>query len=211
MIKKLHKVIKRFFDICFALISLMVLSPILLFITILIWLSSGAPIFYRGVRIGLHGKPFKILKFRTMVEDAEKIGGPSTAYNDPRLTAAGKFLRKYKLDELPQLFNILKGEMSVIGPRPQVEHYTKLYSPEEQIILTVKPGLTDYSSIEFINLDQLLGDEDVDVKYLREIEPKKNKLRIRYARENSVLIDFKIFYMTIFQLFRIQSVWNIKD
>lgn len=156
------------------------------------------------------GNPFRIFKFRTMVVDAEKIGGPSTALNDPRLTRIGKFLRKYKIDELPQLINILTGEMSFVGPRPQVEKYTKLYNDEEQIILSVHPGLTDYASIELINLDQILGDDAVDEKYLREIEPEKNRLRMKYAREHSFLIDFKIILMTLTQMFKIESLWNIK-
>ena len=111
---------KRLFDFLCTLVGLLILSPILLVIALLIWIDSGRPIFYRGVRCGLYGKPFMMFKFRTMVVNAEKIGGPSTALNDPRLTRLGKFLRKYKLDELPQLFNILKGEMSVVGPRPQI-------------------------------------------------------------------------------------------
>jgi lipopolysaccharide/colanic/teichoic acid biosynthesis glycosyltransferase len=119
-----------------------------------------------------------------MVPNAERIGGPSTGLNDPRLTKLGTFLRKYKLDELPQLINVLKGDMSIVGPRPQVEEYTKLYNDEEKIILSVKPGITDYASIRFINLDQILGDANVDEKYLREIEPEKNKLRIKYRPQN---------------------------
>jgi len=146
-----------------------------------------------------------------MVNDAEKIGGPSTALNDPRLTKIGKFLRKYKVDELPQFVNILQGKMSVVGPRPQVEGYTKLYDDDEKIILSVKPGLTDYASIKFINLDQVLGDESVDEKYLKEIEPQKNKLRMKYAKEHSFWIDIKIILMTFMQMLKIQTLWNIKD
>jgi lipopolysaccharide/colanic/teichoic acid biosynthesis glycosyltransferase len=146
-----------------------------------------------------------------MVIDAEKIGGPSTALNDPRLTRIGKFLRKYKLDELPQLINILIGDMSFVGPRPQVEYYTRSYSDEEKIILSVRPGLTDYASVHFINLDAILGDENVDEKYSREIEPLKNRLRIKYARRNNLFIDMKIILMTLTQMFKIKSKWNIKN
>lgn len=146
-----------------------------------------------------------------MVINAEKIGGPSTALNDLRLTIIGKFLRKYKLDELPQLINILRGEMSFVGPRPQVEQYTKLYNDEEKIILSVKPGVTDYASIKFINLDKILGDEKVDNKYLQEIEPQKNKLRIKYAKEHTLWVDFKIVFQTVIHLFKIKSLWNIED
>jgi len=203
--------LKRIFDFIAALCALLVLWPPLLIISILIITDSRGPIFYRGVRTGLHGKPFRIYKFRTMVIDAEKIGGPSTALNDPRLTRIGKFLRKYKFDELPQLINILIGDMSFVGPRPQVEYYTRSYSDEEKIILSVKPGLTDYASIHFINLDAILGDENVDEKYSREIEPLKNRLRIKYARRNNLFIDMKIILMTLTQMFKIKSKWNIKN
>jgi lipopolysaccharide/colanic/teichoic acid biosynthesis glycosyltransferase len=144
-----------------------------------------------------------------MVPDAEKMGGLSTALNDPRLTKIGAFLRKYKIDELPQLINVLIGDMSIVGPRPQFEKYTKLYNDEEKIILMVKPGITDYASIRFINLDKILGDEKVDEKYLREIEPEKNRLRIKYAREHSFWVDCRIIVLTMLQMLRIRSVWNI--
>jgi len=129
--------------------------------------------------------------------NAEMVGGPSTAYNDARFTPLGKFLRKYKLDEIPQLLNILRGDMSFVGPRPQVEKYTSLYKDEELMILSVKPGLTDYASIKFINLDEILGDVSVDDKYLREIEPEKNKLRIKYVKERSFLVDVKLILATL--------------
>ena len=203
--------IKRLLDFGLAILGFIVTLPIILVISALIKSGSPGPVFYRGVRTGIHGVPFKIFKFRTMVVNAEKIGGPSTALNDPRLTRIGKFLRKYKLDELPQLFNILFGEMSFVGPRPQVEKYTKLYRGEEKIILQVKPGLTDYASIHFIHLDALLGDDDVDEKYINEVEPLKNKLRIKYAKESSLWVDTKIFFMTLFQLFKIRSKWNIQN
>ncbi len=146
-----------------------------------------------------------------MVPEAEKIGGPSTALNDPRVTSTGKFLRKYKFDEFPQLINILRGEMSFVGPRPQVEKYTRLYTEEEKVILSVKPGLTDYASIRFINLDALLGDGDVDEKYLRIVEPEKNRLRVEYAKNPSFLKDMKILFWTIIQMFRIRSLWNTRN
>jgi lipopolysaccharide/colanic/teichoic acid biosynthesis glycosyltransferase len=202
--------IKRILDFFFALIALIFLFPFLTLVAIAIKINSPGPILYRGVRTGINGKSFKILKFRTMVKDAEKIGGPSTALNDPRLTEIGKFLRKYKIDELPQLINILLGEMSFVGPRPQVEKYTSLYSGEEKFILSVRPGLTDYASIRFINLDKILGDENVDEKYKKEIEPEKNRLRIKYVREQSLWTDFKILSQTFISLFKINSLWNTK-
>lgn len=203
--------IKRFLDFFLAVVGIGALSPILLCLGSLVKATSSGDIFYRGWRSGLNGRPFRIFKFRTMVPEAERIGGPSTALNDPRLTTIGKFLRKYKLDELPQLLNIITGDMSFVGPRPQVKEYTEKYNREEKIILSVKPGLTDYASIKFINLDQLLGDVSVDEKYLREIEPEKNRLRVKYAQEESFLVDFKILLMTVKEILKIRSVWNIED
>jgi lipopolysaccharide/colanic/teichoic acid biosynthesis glycosyltransferase len=200
---------KRLFDFIFALIVLVVLLPLFLVIAIIIKKESPGPVFYRGIRSGLYGKPFRIFKFRTMVVNAEQLGGVSTALNDPRLTKVGAFLRKYKLDEFPQFLNVLFGDMSIVGPRPQVEKYTKLYNDEDRVILTVKPGITDYASIQFINLDQILGDEKVDEKYIQEVEPVKNRLRVKYAREHSFLVDCKIIFFTILQMLRIRSVWNI--
>lgn len=193
---------KRLFDAFFSILGLILVSPVLLVIVFLIKNEDSGPILYRGVRVGQFGKLFKIFKFRTMVVNAENIGGPSTALNDPRLTRIGKFLRRYKLDELPQLINIFLGDMSFVGPRPQVEKYVKLYNSEEKIILNAKPGLTDYASIKFINLDEILGDNQVDEKYLKEIEPEKNKLRVKYVNEQSFLVDLKILLKTFFQLFR---------
>jgi len=201
---------KRLFDLLTSLLVIPIFAPVFVLVAIIIKLDSHGPVFYRGERTGLGGRPFNIFKFRTMVSNAEKIGGPSTALNDPRLTRSGRFLRRYKIDELPQLFNILQGDMSFVGPRPQVERYTKLYSDEEQVILSVRPGLTDYASIRFINLDQILGDDAVDDKYLKEIEPEKNRLRMRYAMDHSLLIDLKIIALTFLQMLRIRSKWNIE-
>jgi lipopolysaccharide/colanic/teichoic acid biosynthesis glycosyltransferase len=203
--------LKRIFDIVISLILFFCIWPLFVVVAVAVKLSSPGPIFYRGVRSGLYGKPFRIYKFRSMVIDAEKLGGHSTALNDPRLTPIGKFLRKHKLDEIPQLFNIILGHMSFVGPRPQVENYTKLYSNEEKIILTVRPGLTDYASIRFMNLDAILGDENIDEKYFREIEPEKNRLRIKYAKEHNFWIDLRLIFMTLLQLLRIRSLWNIKN
>ncbi len=203
--------LKRLFDITACFVALPFLFAFFAITAIVIKLDSHGPVFYRGWRTGLGGRPFRIYKFRTMVIDAEMIGGPSTALNDSRLTRIGKFLRKYKIDELPQFINILTGEMSFVGPRPQVEKYTKLYNDEEQIILSVRPGLTDYASIEFINLDKILGDKQVDEKYLREIEPEKNRLRMKYAKDHSFFIDLKIIMITFMQMLKIRSKWSTED
>lgn len=146
-----------------------------------------------------------------MFVNAEKVGGPSTALNDPRLTKVGKSLRKYKLDELPQLINILLGEMSFVGPRPQVERYTKLYTEEENVILSVLPGLTDYASIKFINQEEILGDGEVDDKYFLKIEPEKNKLRIKYVKECSLWVDLIIIIKTAISFLKTRVRRNIQD
>lgn len=203
---------KRLFDLVLCLLLLPMLAPLLLAIALMVKLMSPGPVFYLGARVGLNGKLFLIIKFRTMIVDAESVGfGPSTAHNDPRVTAIGRFLRRHKLDELPQLFNILKGEMSFVGPRPQVERFTRLYSSDEQIILTVRPGLTDYASIKFANLGELLGDDDIEAKYLREIEPEKNRLRIKYVREKSLLVDIKILLLTGLRLLHLSVPWKLVE
>jgi lipopolysaccharide/colanic/teichoic acid biosynthesis glycosyltransferase len=200
----IYSIWKRIFDIIVSICGLLIFSPLIAFIAIVIKLNSEGPVIYKGTRVGKDGILFQIFKFRTMVANAERLGGPSTANNDKRLTSVGKYLRKYKLDELPQLVNTLKGEMSIVGPRPQVQYYASLYQGENKRILEIKPGLTDYASIEYINLDQILGDENVDEKYFREIEPKKNKLRLRYVHERSFRVDMKIISKTLFKLFRIR-------
>ena len=204
--------IKRLFDIAFSSIGLFASVPFLMVIAGLIKIEDPrGPIFYRGLRIGRYGKPFRIYKFRTMSLNAEEVGGPSTALNDPRLTRVGKFLRKYKLDEIPQLINILLGEMSFVGPRPQVEQYTRLYNDKEKVILSVRPGLTDYASVKFLNLDEILGDGDVDEKYFRQVEPEKNMLRIKYVKECSFWVDLTIILKTVLSLFRIRRAWNTQN
>ncbi len=197
---------KRMFDIFFSVGGLIVLSPVLFLICLMVKATSRGPVFYRGVRSGMNGRPFRIFKFRSMVPNAERIGGPSTAMNDPRLTGVGKLLRKYKLDELPQLMNILAGDMSFVGPRPQVLEYTKRYKGEEELILSVKPGLTDYASLKFINLDELLGDGNVDEKYLGEVEPEKNRLRLLYVKRCSFGEDLRILFKTVRKMFGI--IWR---
>ena len=189
--------LKRFFDIIVSFFGLIIVSPLLGLIAIIIKMDSKGPVFYRGERVGRFGKTFKIWKFRTMVENAEKIGSIHASSNDPRITKIGKFLRKYKLDELPQLINILKGEMSFVGPRPQVKYYVDLYNEEEKISLIVRPGMTDYASIRYINQEDLVDEENVDKSYQEKIEPEKNQLRVKYAKNNSLLIDAKIIFQTI--------------
>jgi lipopolysaccharide/colanic/teichoic acid biosynthesis glycosyltransferase len=145
-----------------------------------------------------------------MVVNADRVGGPSTALNDSRRTWIGKFIRKYKIDELPQLFNVLMGDMSLVGPRPEVEEYTRLYQGQEKIILNVRPGITDYASLEFINLAEVLGKEDVDRVYTEEIRPIKNSLRVKYVKEQTICGDMKIVLKTVWQILKLfgRRKWN---
>ena len=188
---------KRIFDIIVSILCLVVFSPAFLTAALIIKLGDGGSVFYRGTRIGKDGKPFRIFKFRTMVVDAEKIGGPSTADDDPRITRIGKFLRKTKLDELPQIINVLTGEMSIVGPRPEVPVYVDMFSEEEKAILSVRPGITDYASIW--NPDEgaaLKGSDDPERVYKEKIRPKKIELQLRYIKERSFLTDIKIIMQT---------------
>lgn len=194
--------IKRLFDVLLSFLVLLLIWPIILFVAIAIKLTSPGPVFYRGIRTGLYGLPFRILKFRTMVVDAEKLGGPTTGTNDKRVTAIGAFLRKTKLDELPQFINVLKGDMSLVGPRPEVLEYTATYTGEEKVIVLLRPGITDYASIEFADLDDRVGDEDPD-KYFREhIMPRKTELRIKYVKEWSLVSDFHILWATFLRVIK---------
>lgn len=172
--KKFYNVhMKSKLDFLLALVFLIVLLPVYIIISLAIIIDSGFPIFYKADRGGYKGVPFKIFKFRSMVKNADKIGGGTTALNDPRITRVGAFLRKTKLDEIPQLFNILNGTMSFIGPRPELLKYTNQYEGEEKLILEVRPGITDYSSIEFINLDEIVGGENADEMYEKHVLKKK--------------------------------------
>jgi lipopolysaccharide/colanic/teichoic acid biosynthesis glycosyltransferase len=165
---------------------------------VLIKLEDGGLIFYRGLRIGRHGKPFRIFKFRTMVVNAEKIGGPSTADDDPRITSIGKILRKYKLDELPQLINVLIGDMSLVGPRPEVQQYVDMFTEQEKAILSVRPGITDWASIS--NPDEgavLAGSLDPEKTYLEKIRPEKVRLQLEYVRRHSFWVDITIIGQTL--------------
>ena len=189
---------KRLFDILFSALGLLFLSPIFLIIAILIKREDRGPILYRGVRIGKFGKTFKIFKFRTLVANAEKIGGPSTADDDPRITKVGKLIRKYKLDELPQLINVLKGEMSFVGPRPEVPFYVKMFTEEERTILSLRPGITDWASLW--NPDEgatLAGSPDPEKTYMEKIRPEKIRLQLKYVRERSFWADLKILLLTM--------------
>ena len=193
--------VKRSFDLLVAGIGLLFAAPALLVISAIIKITSPGPICYRGERVGRHGKPFRIFKFRSMVVNADKIGGSSTSDRDPRITRIGLFLRKFKLDELPQIFNVLSGQMSLIGPRPEVQQYVDMYTDEEQQILELRPGITDWASIW--NSDEgalLAGAEDPDKAYEEIIRPTKLRLQLEYARTHTLWVDIKIVCFTAYKM-----------
>jgi lipopolysaccharide/colanic/teichoic acid biosynthesis glycosyltransferase len=205
----IYRFAKRVTDLGCSAAAVVVLGPVMLLIAALIKAGSPGPVFYRGQRAGKDGRVFRILKFRSMVVDAERKGGFSTAIDDPRLTRTGRFIRKYKLDELPQFFNVLAGDMSLVGPRPQVLFYTDKYTGDERSILSVKPGITDLASLYFSDMDSVLGSGDVDARYLAEVEPVKNRLRLRYVREQSYLLDLRILVETAFKLIGFENVTGL--
>lgn len=195
-----NRCIKRIIGLIVALPFLVVALPFYLIISIAIIIEDGWPVFYRPLRGGYKGKSFRIFKFRTMVKNADKIGGGTTANHDPRITRVGGFLRKTKLDETANLINILIGTMSFIGPRPELLQYTDKYEGDEKEILEVRPGVTDYSSIEFINLDEIVGSGNADEMYEKLVLKKKNALRVKYAETVSFITDCKIFFTTIWKV-----------
>lgn len=195
---------KRLFDITFSTLGFLAVLPVLMVISLLIRRSSPGPVFYRGERVGRFGKPFRIFKFRTMVTDADRLGPLATPDNDPRVTALGKLLRKYKLDELPQLLNVLRGEMSLVGPRPEAALYHVYYTEDEKKkILSIRPGMTDYGSLTFHDEGKLLeGSKDPVMDYIRKVKNEKVKLQMKYIEEQSVWLDFKIILQTIWTVFK---------
>ena len=196
--------IKRVIDIFFSALGLVICSPIFLVLSIAIRFESCGPVFYRGVRVGLNGKPFRIYKFRSMVTDAEKMGASSTHQADPRITRCGKYIRKFKLDEISQLLNVFLGDMSFVGPRPEVQKFVDIYTEEEKQILSVRPGITDWSSIKFHNEGEIIeasGIPDADEAYEKLIRPEKLRLQLKYVRERNLWVDIKIIVSTMLTLF----------
>lgn len=188
---------KRFSDIALAGVFLCILWPVLLVIALAVKFDSFGPALYRGSRAGVQGRPFLILKFRTMVVGAERLGGPSTANDDPRITRLGRFLREYKLDELPQLINVFAGEMSFVGPRPEVLSEAQTYSTEERELLSVRPGITDWASLRFRDEGRILaGSDDPHQAYRERIRPEKIRLGLQYVRRRSFLTDLSILFET---------------
>lgn len=196
-----NRYIKRVIDFVLAFVFFVFLFPVYFIISLAVVLDTGFPIFYKAERGGYKGKTFRIFKYRSMVKDADKIGGGTTALNDSRITRVGNLLRKTKLDEIPQLINIMRGEMSFIGPRPELIKYTSQYEGAEKLILEVRPGITDYSSLEFINLDELVGtEENADEIYETKVLKVKNSLRIKYVATVSFKTDVEIFFKTVFSV-----------
>jgi lipopolysaccharide/colanic/teichoic acid biosynthesis glycosyltransferase len=190
-------VVKRTVDLIAAVLGLLVLAPLLVVIAVLVKREDRGPVLYRGVRIGRHGRPFRMCKFRTMVVNAERLGGSSTADDDPRITRIGGALRRYKLDELPQLFNVVAGHMSLVGPRPEVEAYVRMFSPERRI-LDVRPGITDWATLSNPDEGALLrGRVDPERAYLEEIRPQKMRLQLEYVSRHSLAVDLLILGATV--------------
>lgn len=196
-----NRIVKRIIDMIISGLALLILWPFYLIIGFAIAIEDGFPIFYRADRGGYKNRPFKICKFRSMIKNADKIGGGTTALHDSRITKVGNFLRKTKLDEIPQLGQVFLGKMSLIGPRPELLKYVRQYRGEELDILQVRPGITDYSSIEFINLDEIVGgEENADEMYEKYVLPQKNRLRVKYAHTVSFIVDIKLLILTIWKV-----------
>ena len=201
--RKLQLVLKRLMDIAVSGGALLVLWPVLLLIALAIKIDDPGPVFYRQVRVGKGGRTFRIFKFRTMVVDADKKGLAITVGRDSRITRMGAFLRKTKLDELAQLLNVFAGEMSFVGPRPEVPRYVDMYTPYQRQVLLVRPGITDYASIAYRNENDLLeGAEDPERMYIDVIMPDKIELNMKYLREISPIADIRLIFKTIVAVIR---------
>jgi lipopolysaccharide/colanic/teichoic acid biosynthesis glycosyltransferase len=187
---------KRTFDMVAAIIGLVLLSPVILIIAIAVAVDSGFPVFYRAERAGRQGRSFWILKFRSMRSAAPNEGSHHSGDDDPRITRVGRVMRRFKLDELPQLVNVLIGHMSLVGPRPETLEYIKLYTDAEMIILSVRPGITDYASIEFADLGSILAGGDPDEIYFEKVWKPKMELRIKYVNEHSFFGDMRLIFLT---------------
>lgn len=202
LIIRLSKVI-RFFDFVLSLVGLVILAPIFIVLAVWIKIDSVGPVFYKQIRVGQNGKDFGLFKFRSMVVDADKKGLITVGGRDPRITRSGYFIRKYKLDELPQLINVLVGDMSLVGPRPEVRKYVEFYDDEQNKVLSVKPGITDYASIEYMDENEILGKStDPEKTYIEEIMPEKIKYNMKYIKNRSLIEYFKIIFLTVLKIIR---------
>lgn len=198
----MYQAAKRIFDIISSLIGLVLFSPFFIIIALWIALDSKGGVFYKQIRVGKYGKHFKLLKFRSMRPNSDKAG-QLTVGNDNRVTSVGKFIRKTKLDEIPQLFNVIAGDMSIVGPRPEVPKYVDLYNDEQKKALSVRPGLTDYASIEYLDEQELLGKSDnPEETYIQEIMPAKLSLNLKYIEDRNFFLDLKLIFKTVFKIFK---------
>jgi len=194
---------KRLFDILFSLMVLSLFFPFGILIALLILISSQGGIFFRQERIGIHGKPFRLFKFRSMRRDSEKSGALTVGMKDSRITKIGVFIRKFKLDEFPQFINVLVGEMSVVGPRPEVKEFVDLYTEEQKKVLEVKPGITDYASIAYFNENEILAKSNNPREtYIKEVMPDKIKINQKYLNNPTLSHDFYIIWKTIIRIFK---------
>ena len=200
-----NKVLKRLFDLIGSALLLVVLSPLLLIVAVAVKLDSRGPVLFRQERMGRGFRPFTIYKFRTMVADAPRLGGKLTAGDrDPRITRVGRLLRRWKLDELPQLVNILKGDMSIVGPRPEVPRYVEMFREDYAVILSVRPGVTDPASLKYLNEAKLLSAAtDPEETYVREILPEKIALAKQYVAHQSLLTDMRLICQTVWHTARV--------
>ena len=193
----------RIFDILFATLGLVILSPLLILVYVAIVLESRGGGFYRQERTGRYGKPFRLIKFRSMNVNADKHGLITVGGHDNRITRVGYYIRKYKIDELPQLINVVKGDMSIVGPRPEVKKYTDIYTEEQRKILDVRPGITDYASIKYVDENEILGTSDNPERiYIEHIMPDKIKLNMIYISQNGIKEYFKIIFLTLTNIAR---------
>jgi len=195
--------IKRQFDLFFSLIGISLFLPLGALIGLIIKIEDGGPVFYIQERIGHRGKSFRMIKFRTMIRDADKIGSAITIGNDARITSVGRWLRRFKLDEFPQLFNVLKGEMSFVGPRPEVPKYVAVYNDMEREVLNLVPGITDPASVIYRNESEILGGfQDPEKQYIEKIMPNKIRINLEYARRANIMSDIFVILQTLGLLFK---------
>ncbi len=193
----------RLFDLLCSLLGIILLSPVLILISLLVAINDGFPVLFKQERVGLKGQIFRLMKFRSMKKDSSKKGLLTVGEKDNRITKVGFFLRKYKLDELPQLFNVLKDDMALVGPRPEVQKYVDLYSTEQRKVLDVKPGITDLASIEYINENEVLArSSDPEKTYIEEIMPHKIEINLRYLENRNLITNIGVILKTFLKIFR---------
>jgi lipopolysaccharide/colanic/teichoic acid biosynthesis glycosyltransferase len=188
---------KRTFDVAVALIGVVVTSPLVALGALAIKLESPGPAIYRSERVGRNGQPFWMYKLRTMRVNADRVGPAVTGARDPRVTSVGRFLRRTKMDELPQLFNVVRGDMSLVGPRPEAPEFVQLYTPGQQLVLSVRPGMTGPAALAYINEEEMLGEGDAEARYIKSVMPAKLNLDLEYVRSSSFAGDLKILVKTI--------------